>query len=316
MSAYHNDSIAFRIGQDYAWYRLLLPDNVGATFVDGYRAGQTANPKTADRFVRKWLQVRTNAWRRNRHVNDDFTPELLRAIDAPACAVSGVTLTYGTGRDTDWSVDRIDNDGGYTRENILLVSTRVNHAKGTLTALDVMRIAYPIGDTPLPAIPMVEKPLTKEEWTRLAHFAGSTERSFDYPVRSFDGMNHIAKYLPRAWSVAVQVFITEAMGWPSNARDAFWARLAKFTDDQSRLNELRRRVASYAAATPQMERSAARLFSDDATWDLFAAWWVELASKGVLAEMTRILARTYPKLRFQNAKVFRDAKRSTAKGYA
>lgn len=52
------------------------------------------------------------------------------------CALSGVpmTLTHGTAYNhnpTKVSIDRIDNDVGYTKENIQLITWQINCSKGT-----------------------------------------------------------------------------------------------------------------------------------------------------------------------------------------
>jgi len=53
------------------------------------------------------------------------------------CAVSGVALTHhcdGTGtKDFNASIDRINNDEGYTRQNVRLVAYRINIMRHTLS---------------------------------------------------------------------------------------------------------------------------------------------------------------------------------------
>ena len=58
------------------------------------------------------------------------------------CALTGLelTTTWGKGEvDTNASVDRMDNDRGYTRDNIRLVCRRANTMRGTLTDEDFIR---------------------------------------------------------------------------------------------------------------------------------------------------------------------------------
>jgi hypothetical protein len=45
------------------------------------------------------------------------------------CALSGVVLTPETGHTNTVSLDRIDNEGGYTPDNIQLLAAQVNTAK-------------------------------------------------------------------------------------------------------------------------------------------------------------------------------------------
>jgi len=102
--------------------------------LEGFDAAgaRSARRRPADRFQRKWLQLRLQAWQRRRAVADDVTPELLRQLDVPTCPVTREPLTHGERRDSDWSVDRLNNDGAYAAGNLAVLSTRVNRAKGRL----------------------------------------------------------------------------------------------------------------------------------------------------------------------------------------
>ena len=57
------------------------------------------------------------------------------------CAVSGVVMTFhpeaSQSRGTNASIDRIDNDGGYTKDNVRLVCSRVNYMRGNQTDGDL-----------------------------------------------------------------------------------------------------------------------------------------------------------------------------------
>jgi hypothetical protein len=86
----------------------------------------------SDRFVAKWLQLRMSAWRRGRGVAQDVTPQLLQEIDVDRCPITRQPLTHGTMRDTDWSVDRLNNDGAYAASNLAVMSVKANQAKGSL----------------------------------------------------------------------------------------------------------------------------------------------------------------------------------------
>lgn len=137
------DKIGFEIGWDHAEYGVMVPETLyTGTLADGHRAGQQhrgrAKPKEADRYIRKWLQLRRNAWKRERIFDDNVTPQFLRLIDVPYCPITREKLTYSTGEDSDWSVDRLVNDGGYVRGNLVVMSTRANKAKDTLTTKDIV----------------------------------------------------------------------------------------------------------------------------------------------------------------------------------
>lgn len=93
-------------------------------------AGAFGRREVADRFGRKWLQLRLGAWRRGRIVGADVTPSLLRRIDVAMCPVTRLVLTHGECSDSDASVDRLNNDGAYAANNLAVMSARANRAKG------------------------------------------------------------------------------------------------------------------------------------------------------------------------------------------
>lgn len=112
-----------------------------------------------DRFDRKWLQLRLNAFARGRAVDAGVTPTMLREIDVTHCPVTRKPLTHGECRDTDWSVDRLNNDGAYATNNLAVMSTSANHAKSARTFEQVMVLSAQRGPT---------DSLTPLEWLRLA----------------------------------------------------------------------------------------------------------------------------------------------------
>ena len=137
------DKIGFDCGWDHAEYGVIIPDHLMVgTLADGLHAGLAqrgrSRPKEADRYVRKWLQLRRNAWRRERIFDDAVTPEYIRRIDVPYCPITRERLTYSTGEGSDWSVDRLVNDGGYARGNLVVMSTRANKAKDSLTTKQIV----------------------------------------------------------------------------------------------------------------------------------------------------------------------------------
>ena len=97
----------------------------------GYRHGQRRSPKHGDAYLRKLLRLRVNAYARRLPFSSAITTDYLLDITVTVCPVSGVPLTQGTLRDTDWSVDRLENGLGYVPGNICFMSSRVNAIKGT-----------------------------------------------------------------------------------------------------------------------------------------------------------------------------------------
>lgn len=121
--------------------------------------GQLHGRRHADRFTAKWLQLRLNAWRRQRAVAADVTPQLLRELDVARCPVTRAWLTHGTLQDTDASVDRLNNDAAYAASNLAVMSVRANRAKGALNFAQVLARAESATAT---------EGLAPAEWLRLA----------------------------------------------------------------------------------------------------------------------------------------------------
>ncbi|HET6628619.1 MAG TPA: hypothetical protein VFG91_02470 [Woeseiaceae bacterium] len=158
------DRQAYDLGWDYATWRLDVPASAGRYFCDGYRAFQHGNSKKqqpADRYVRKWLQIRFGAWSRGKRFSPDISPDYLRRImpAGGACPVTGAQFTYGACMETDWSVDRADNSKGYVRGNILIVSQRANAAKSDKSLQQIRELA---------AAGVDRDGLTAAEWARFA----------------------------------------------------------------------------------------------------------------------------------------------------
>jgi hypothetical protein len=154
--------IAYDLGWDHAMYGLNLPEAILSDARDGYELGKSnfvGRTKSPDRFVRKWLQLRMNAYRRGRLVNDDVNPGFIAEIDTEQCPVTLLKLTHGALLESDWSVDRLNNNGAYARDNLAIISTKANTAKGSKSFEEVLALANS-GET--------EQGLTQREWLRLA----------------------------------------------------------------------------------------------------------------------------------------------------
>lgn len=135
----------FDIGWDWAAYGLHIPEDAMdlKDFVQGHQESFKPGRKLkSDRYIRKWLQLRLNAWRRNRVFNPDVTPEFIKEIDVPVCPVTFQPLTHSTRTDSDWSVDRIHNNAAYAVGNLVVVSAFANKIKGSLSMDDIAILAY------------------------------------------------------------------------------------------------------------------------------------------------------------------------------
>lgn len=132
-----HDRIWFEVGWDYASYGLVLPEDVDHPALSrGFREGRERFRKPIgphNRFIRKWLRLRLNAVKRGRQFDADVTPEFLASIATAVCPITREPLTYGTLTDTDWSIDRLINDGGYSQNNLAMMSVRANTAKDKMT---------------------------------------------------------------------------------------------------------------------------------------------------------------------------------------
>lgn len=136
LEAFDAREVGRKLGHDLFRFRVHVQEkDLEASVCEGYvqARGRGTSSRPADRYVRKWLQLRLNAHRRNRIVDDGVTPALLKSIDVPQCPVTKVALTHGSLLPTDWSVDRLNNDGAYVPNNLAVISTAANVAKGDLS---------------------------------------------------------------------------------------------------------------------------------------------------------------------------------------
>ena len=131
------NKLHYELGWDFAMFGRSLPDDASKLFCDGYRAfahGGGRSTKRADRFTRKWLQIRFGALKRDKPFNPAVTPVYLKLVSAGVveCPVTLEGLTYGELAPTDWSIERADNRYGYEPGNLIILSTRANKAKSDL----------------------------------------------------------------------------------------------------------------------------------------------------------------------------------------
>jgi hypothetical protein len=61
------------------------------------------------------------------------------------CILSGVTFDIESKWDRP-SLDRIDNLKGYSKDNIQLVTWRINHARGELSVVEFIQMCYDVVD--------------------------------------------------------------------------------------------------------------------------------------------------------------------------
>ncbi|MDR5806564.1 hypothetical protein [Caballeronia sp. LZ001] len=161
---------AFDIGWDFARFGRTLDAGVhDPAVLEGFAAGREhfrVPQHRPDRFVSKWLQLRINAYKRRRILDAGVTPSYLRRIDVPFCPITLLPLTHGALCDTDWSVDRINNDGAYAPGNLMVMSVKANKAKGAMSYQAVAEVASACATGNAAAVGL--RRLSASEWVRLA----------------------------------------------------------------------------------------------------------------------------------------------------
>jgi hypothetical protein len=178
------DRIGFQIGEDFGYYGRKLPENASESMVAGYREAKNGGKsRKHDRYINKWLQIRANAYLRGKAFSDKVTPEYLKSIDEEYCPVTGVKLTHGEEKDTDWSIDRLCNDFDYIPTNLLVMSTKANKAKGSKSADEIMNIAASVKEV---------DGLTHSEWERMADLMKRIKRRLLVDSKEYEGAENIS----------------------------------------------------------------------------------------------------------------------------
>ena len=164
----------FELGWDYAHYAGVPPAehlHPLSPVRQGWEAGLASFGRRtlqANRFSRKWLQLRLNAWLRGRAFEGtQVNPAFLRRIDVALCPVTRETLTHGTGELTDASVDRVFIAAGYAAGNLAVMSTRANRAKNAYGTDDAIKFVRQIEVGQLGQI----DGMSAEQWSRIAVLA-------------------------------------------------------------------------------------------------------------------------------------------------
>ena len=155
-----------------------------------------------------------------------------------------VTLTHATKTDTDWSIDRLDNDGAYAPGNLAVMSTRANRAKGTKGLDEVSGLAMRETET---------EGLTPQEWMRLGMLmcgpctAGTAAELPPYPL-----VTKLPPHVVRRWDLQLQHVIHMAARSRDNERIALRTLRQVWADNagMDRLKLLIEMVRKYRAKVP------------------------------------------------------------------
>lgn len=275
------DRIGFAIGWDYGAHGLRPPDGAGEAVQQGYTAALTRFrvAREHDRFVRKWLLLRHNAWLRGRLVDEAVTPAYLRSIDVDRCPVTLQPLTYATGADSDWSVDRLNNDAGYAPGNLAVISTRANRAKGTKDFAEVRALAAP---------ETAAGGLNAAEWSRLASLMLGPCFATDPACAPLHPLVALAPRTVRTASqqlkLALLVHRWGGVGSPLGKLKALSAELGAGQTFHRLVKRIRRHC--------ERGRPVAEAFADAATFGFFGAWFDALGNHGAIARAESLATRT------------------------
>ncbi len=221
--------IGFELGWDYAHHHVTPSAPYAqepSPLRDGWLAGQAAfgaRTLLATRHVRKWLQLRLHAWLRGRAVElMQVTPHYLKQIDVSHCPITRQALSAATLQASDASVDRVRNDAAYAAGNLVVMSTKANHAKAAHNRAEALAIVQRIETERLAGL----NGLTAAQWQRVAVLCSFVEplphdAACRIPLRVLPP-NRLRLFNP---AQALQVFISQQLLVPG------WShRIARFED--------------------------------------------------------------------------------------
>ena len=307
--------VGFELGWDFAHYRLSpLAAHVSepSALRDGLAAGQAVfgtRTLAANRWVRKWLQLRLNAWLRGRSVELlQVTPNYLQQIDTSHCPITRLALSTATLEPGDASIDRVRNDAGYAGGNLATMSARANRAKGAHGRSHAVQFARRIEEQRLGGI----DGLSAAQWERVAALCSFVEPlphdvACTLPLLLLPP-NRLRLFNPVQ---ALQAFVSRqllAPGWSARI-GRFEALLAG--------KPLRRAFQSFFYAfLPRVLEAGRTTDPLQARWAVEDAWrnplvlrrWSEFASQLDAERCQRILLRAHAKrLGSQRIDTFDDA---------
>lgn len=278
------------IGYDYAAYGLRPQPDAPQPVREGYALGVARLRKRAstdDMFVRKWLNLRYSAWRRNRVFDPSLTPDYLRRIYRPVCPITREAMTHGTASETDATVDRVFNDSAYSPGNLVFMCARANLAKANRCAEEIREIMLRNTDF---------EGLSAVEWKRLACLTNMLQPDVNARAKAPLMPLYVTpppKMIITNPAVLVQESISSVAGghvapaMQTKFRSLTSGKAAKRSLDET-ISLLRRYHASAAARALPRTRERFRHTIEDA-WLIpqvflsFASWFTTLSDKQVLA---------------------------------
>lgn len=134
--AHSFDCAGYAIGRDYARHRLTPPvEHLQQRHPvrRGWDAGRAAfrgRTRPATPQVRRWLELRLNAWLHGDAFEEvQVTPHLLGQLDAGRCPITREALDHDTGRAGHGVLERVCDGAGYAAGNLAVMSARACDAK-------------------------------------------------------------------------------------------------------------------------------------------------------------------------------------------
>jgi hypothetical protein len=172
--------------------------------------------------------MRQGALRRGRVVQPEVTPDFIKFIDHPVCPVTLVPMTHGLREGTDWSIDRVNNDGAYAEGNLVVMSTLANKAKANKDFLTVAELAIESDDQ------QVVDGLSGRQWARLTSImVGACASPTDELAMSYPLMTRIL-----AGSVATDFQVLQSLVYrvthKASIRSQFVKRFNRLQPDKSK----------------------------------------------------------------------------------
>ena len=255
---------AFDLGWDYAAFAVDVPETANKLFCDGYRAfagDKRRKARRPDKYTRKWLQIRFGAFARNKPFSADVTPEFIEKITPSSgrCPIIDEPFTYSKGEPTDWSIDRANNERGYVRGNVIVISQFANSVKSDKSLDEVNELA----DGEFEA-----EGLLPAEWRRLAQLIepafGDDFDDVD-PVHILVGQP-LALGMPISPLASFQVALSRAIiaGWNTANRDDIADLIALFEGLTCRTKAQRRH---YRKLTSEIIRRTTHIYT---YWEIWA----------------------------------------------
>ena len=302
---------AYSLGRDYARYHLKIYKGIHPLFERGAkdyirelnRGLHHRQPETLSPFSRKLLYLRHNAVRRRLIVSPMLTSSYLQSIFTAICPVSLKPL-IAIGSNTNWSVDRLINEGAYAPGNIIFLEERINCAKSSRSFSEVLDIAQRNE---------VVDGVTPAEWQRLATLMLGpyqlAKPCGHYSDLYFGLFTAIPEHLPRNLSHQMQeLLIRIATSRTITETEKLWRnatleRMASSEPFDSILIALRSHT--------KMVSYVYDVWRIDQVYESFSYWWKSMAQLIALQKIQ--LCHTYPSMVSELARQF-DAWKVRSKG--